>query len=104
MNFDNLELNLIKEALNNFIKSIDYTENQDYIDDNKDNYLSAKKLISKISNDINFSNEDLRLIKTCLHEYIFDLDENRYEIETKLKYIEGKICSIKSLKNKIILT
>lgn len=101
MNFTNQEILLIKESLNNFIKSIDYTDNQDYIDENKNNYIFAKKLVLKLDTEIQFSDDDLKLFKICLREYIFDLDEDKYEIETKLNYISKKIILIKNIENKI---
>jgi hypothetical protein len=95
------EINLIKSSLKNFIASVDYTENQDYIDENKNDYFYVKDLITKLDENYIYTSKDLEIIKAYLKEYIFDLDEKRYEVQIQLDNIIKQKSSIYLLINKL---
>lgn len=101
MIFNIQEINLIKSSLKNFIASVDYTENQDYIDENKNDYFYIKDLIHRLYEKLDYTGKDLEMIKAYLKEYIFDLDEKRYEVQTQLDNIIKEKASIYLLINKL---
>ena len=101
MIFNIQEINLIKLSLKNFIASVDYTENQDYIDENKNNYFYIKDLMHRLYEKLDYTGKDLEMIKAYLKEYIFDLDEKRYEAQTQLDNIIKEKASIYLLINKL---
>jgi len=101
MIFNIQEINLIKLSLKNFIESVDYTENQDYIDENKNDYFYIKDLIQRLYEKLDYTGKDLEMIKVYLKEYIFDLDEKRYEVQIELDNIIKEKASIYFLINKL---
>jgi hypothetical protein len=101
MIFNIQEINLIKLSLKNFIASVDYTENQDYIDENKNDYFYIKDLTHRLYEKLDYTGKDLEMIKAYLKEYIFDLDEKRYEAQTQLDNIIKEKASIYLLINKL---
>lgn len=101
MSFSLEELDLIKLSLKNFIASVDYTENQDYIDENINDYVYVKDLLTRLNVNFDYSGKDIEIIKAYTKEYIFDLDEKRYELQIQLDNIIKQKISIYLLVNKL---